>query len=317
MAAQQRRYATPTKIRFCSDDDEEEVEEEQCTRSPSLVGSEDEYADSCSTRKRSRPASSVKANRSSVTGRVWNEEEEITLLEHLIAKVTREQINNLFPNKEKEQIRRKIRHLREKFQKHKGGAKFTNLHHEKLYDLSNIVWGENTTTTTTNSDKEGGQEKDSMNVDDDVVGDEEDTVEINDDVILMGLDEYLARRSLHNISEELRRKLESKWRRLAYERARYDLAGCFAARVILASGLLPALHSLDIREGLTRAILPGMIFGDRMPRIGFTRVLEAWCRVPKSPREGRKVTGVKFRVKLARGNALMALHAAAGRVSSR
>ncbi|KAL6226007.1 hypothetical protein ACLB2K_004855 [Fragaria x ananassa] len=227
MAAQQRRYATPTKTRFCSDDDEEEVEEEQCTRSPSLVGSDDEYADSCSTRKRSRPASSVKANRSSVTGRVWNEEEEITLLEHLIAKVTREQINNLFPNKEKEQIRRKIRHLREKFQKHKGDAKFTNLHQEKLYDLSNMVWGENTTTTTTtttNSDKEGGQEKDSMNVDDDVVGDEEDTVEIIDDVILMGLDEYLARRSLHNISEELRRKLESKWRRLAYERARYDLA---------------------------------------------------------------------------------------------
>ncbi|KAL6134766.1 hypothetical protein ACLB2K_066994 [Fragaria x ananassa] len=39
--------------------------------------------------------------------------------------------------------------------------------------------------------------------------------------------------------------------------------GCFAARVILASGLLPALHSLDTREGLTMAILPGMIFGDR------------------------------------------------------
>ncbi|KAL6191517.1 hypothetical protein ACLB2K_037907 [Fragaria x ananassa] len=35
------------------------------------------------------------------------------------------------------------------------------------------------------------------------------------------------------------------------------------ARVILASGLLPALHSLDIREGLTRTILSGMTFGDR------------------------------------------------------
>ncbi|XP_004289459.1 PREDICTED: uncharacterized protein LOC101310359 [Fragaria vesca subsp. vesca] len=227
MAAQQRRYATPTEIQFCSDDDEEEVEEEQCTRSSSLVASDDEYADSCSTRKRSRSASSAKANRSSVVaGRVWNEKEEITLLGHLIAKVPREKINFLFPNKEKEQIRRKIRHLKEKFQKHKDGAKFINLHQEKLYDLSNKVWGENTTTTTTttSSDKEGGQEKDSMNVDDDVVGDEEDTVEINDDVILMGLDEYLARRSLHNISEELRRKLESKWRRLAYERARYGLA---------------------------------------------------------------------------------------------
>ncbi|KAL6199242.1 hypothetical protein ACLB2K_029028 [Fragaria x ananassa] len=26
------------------------------------------------------------------------------------------------------------------------------------------------------------------------------------------------------------------------------------------------------------------------------RVLEAWCQIPKSPREGREVTGVKFRV---------------------
>ena len=40
-----------------------------------------------------------------------------------------------------------------------------------------------------------------------------------------------------------------------------SLLGVFAARVILASGLLPALHSLDIREGL---ILSGMIFGDRV-----------------------------------------------------
>ncbi|KAL6124484.1 hypothetical protein ACLB2K_076996 [Fragaria x ananassa] len=32
-----------------------------------------------------------------------------------------------------------------------------------------------------------------------------------------------------------------------------------------------------------------------MPRIGFTRVREAWCRVPKSPRESREVTGVMFR----------------------
>ncbi|KAL6175992.1 hypothetical protein ACLB2K_052628 [Fragaria x ananassa] len=35
-----------------------------------------------------------------------------------------------------------------------------------------------------------------------------------------------------------------------------------------------------------------------MPRICFTRVLEAWCQVSKSPREGRKVTGVKYRVKV-------------------
>ncbi|KAL6223492.1 hypothetical protein ACLB2K_006878 [Fragaria x ananassa] len=33
--------------------------------------------------------------------------------------------------------------------------------------------------------------------------------------------------------------------------------GCFAARVTLASGLLPALHSLDAREGLARAISTG------------------------------------------------------------
>ncbi|KAL6211116.1 hypothetical protein ACLB2K_016344 [Fragaria x ananassa] len=39
--------------------------------------------------------------------------------------------------------------------------------------------------------------------------------------------------------------------------------GCFAARVGLTSGLLPALHSLDIHKGLTRGISPGMIFGDR------------------------------------------------------
>ncbi|KAL6189086.1 hypothetical protein ACLB2K_040476 [Fragaria x ananassa] len=44
--------------------------------------------------------------------------------------------------------------------------------------------------------------------------------------------------------------------------------GCFAARVILASGLLPALHSLDILKGLTRAISPGMIFGDRFALSG-------------------------------------------------
>ncbi|KAL6178396.1 hypothetical protein ACLB2K_049914 [Fragaria x ananassa] len=31
-----------------------------------------------------------------------------------------------------------------------------------------------------------------------------------------------------------------------------------------------------------------------MPRIGFTRVQEAWCRVPKSPRESREVTEVMF-----------------------
>ncbi|KAL6133557.1 hypothetical protein ACLB2K_065792 [Fragaria x ananassa] len=32
-----------------------------------------------------------------------------------------------------------------------------------------------------------------------------------------------------------------------------------------------------------------------MPRIGFTQVREAWCRVPKSPLESREVTGVMFR----------------------
>ncbi|KAL6185666.1 hypothetical protein ACLB2K_041796 [Fragaria x ananassa] len=34
--------------------------------------------------------------------------------------------------------------------------------------------------------------------------------------------------------------------------------GCFAVRVTLASGLLPALHSLDACEGLTRAISTGL-----------------------------------------------------------
>ncbi|KAL6223464.1 hypothetical protein ACLB2K_006851 [Fragaria x ananassa] len=34
-------------------------------------------------------------------------------------------------------------------------------------------------------------------------------------------------------------------------------------RVGLASGLLPDLYSLDIREGLAGAVSPGMIFGDR------------------------------------------------------
>ncbi|KAL6185450.1 hypothetical protein ACLB2K_041583 [Fragaria x ananassa] len=33
-------------------------------------------------------------------------------------------------------------------------------------------------------------------------------------------------------------------------------------KVILASGLLLAIHSLNIREGLTRAILSGTTFGD-------------------------------------------------------
>ncbi|KAL6180255.1 hypothetical protein ACLB2K_046920 [Fragaria x ananassa] len=36
--------------------------------------------------------------------------------------------------------------------------------------------------------------------------------------------------------------------------------GCFAARVTLASGLLPALHSLDACEGLTRAISTGYLY---------------------------------------------------------
>ena len=51
-----------------------------------------------------------------------------------------------------------------------------------------------------------------------------------------------------------------------------------------------------------------------MPMIGFTRVQEAWCRVPKSPRESREVTGgdvpetcwqeEKFNVALASQSAL-------------
>ncbi|KAL6192010.1 hypothetical protein ACLB2K_038397 [Fragaria x ananassa] len=39
-----------------------------------------------------------------------------------------------------------------------------------------------------------------------------------------------------------------------------------------------------------------------MPRIGFTRVREAWCRVPKSPRESREVTSVMFQKQVARRN---------------
>ncbi|KAL6142999.1 hypothetical protein ACLB2K_061274 [Fragaria x ananassa] len=44
-----------------------------------------------------------------------------------------------------------------------------------------------------------------------------------------------------------------------------------------------------------------------MPRIGFTRVQEAWCRVPKSPRESREVTGVMFRKPLGKKKSLMLL----------
>ncbi|KAL6143686.1 hypothetical protein ACLB2K_054381 [Fragaria x ananassa] len=116
-----------------------------------------------------------------------------------------------------------------------GSDEFTNLHQKRIYDSSKEVRDKITTTnpiaTRTTSTTKVGEEKNSMNVadvGDDVVDaagdDEEDMVEINDDVILMGLEEYLSRRSIHHISEELRRKLESKWRQLAYERAKYDLA---------------------------------------------------------------------------------------------
>ena len=44
-----------------------------------------------------------------------------------------------------------------------------------------------------------------------------------------------------------------------------------------------------------------------MPRIGFTRVREAWCRVPKSPRESREVTGVMFRKQVGDKKRLMLL----------
>ncbi|KAL6199189.1 hypothetical protein ACLB2K_028975 [Fragaria x ananassa] len=54
-------------------------------------------------------------------------------------------------------------------------------------------------------------------------------------------------------------------------------------RVILASGLLPALYSLDIREGLTRAILSGTTFGDRViaPYSRLSQVF--WLCTNKSP----------------------------------
>ncbi|KAL6199773.1 hypothetical protein ACLB2K_029556 [Fragaria x ananassa] len=51
--------------------------------------------------------------------------------------------------------------------------------------------------------------------------------------------------------------------------------GCFAARVILASGLLPAFHSLDTREGLTRAISTGMTLLLGPPGSGKTTLLKA------------------------------------------
>ncbi|KAL6141798.1 hypothetical protein ACLB2K_060085 [Fragaria x ananassa] len=44
-----------------------------------------------------------------------------------------------------------------------------------------------------------------------------------------------------------------------------------------------------------------------MPRIGFTRVQEAWCRVPKSPCESREVTGVMFRKPVGKKKSLMLL----------
>ncbi|KAL6210507.1 hypothetical protein ACLB2K_015739 [Fragaria x ananassa] len=44
-----------------------------------------------------------------------------------------------------------------------------------------------------------------------------------------------------------------------------------------------------------------------MPRIGFTQVQEAWCRVPKSPRESREVTGVMFRKPVGKKKSLMLL----------
>ncbi|KAL6137519.1 hypothetical protein ACLB2K_062811 [Fragaria x ananassa] len=56
--------------------------------------------------------------------------------------------------------------------------------------------------------------------------------------------------------------------------------GVFCRRVGLVGGLLSDLHFLDTREGLAGADSLGMISGGR-----------AWYRVPKSPREGREVTG--------------------------
>ncbi|KAL6141035.1 hypothetical protein ACLB2K_059326 [Fragaria x ananassa] len=44
-----------------------------------------------------------------------------------------------------------------------------------------------------------------------------------------------------------------------------------------------------------------------MPRIGFTRVQEAWCQVPKSPRESCEVTGVMFRKPVGKKKSLMLL----------
>ncbi|KAL6211995.1 hypothetical protein ACLB2K_017218 [Fragaria x ananassa] len=44
-----------------------------------------------------------------------------------------------------------------------------------------------------------------------------------------------------------------------------------------------------------------------MSRICFTWVQEAWCRVPKSPRESREVTGVMFRKPVGKKKSLMLL----------
>ncbi|KAL6198032.1 hypothetical protein ACLB2K_027824 [Fragaria x ananassa] len=44
-----------------------------------------------------------------------------------------------------------------------------------------------------------------------------------------------------------------------------------------------------------------------MPRIGFTRVQEAWCRVAKSPRESREMTGVMFQKPVGKKKSLMLL----------
>ncbi|XP_024190673.1 transcription factor STKL2-like [Rosa chinensis] len=239
--SQQYRYSSPpTALQFChSDSDDDDIdtkEDEQDNNSPSLVGSDMEYqcesdteSESADCSERKFQSSSTKANqkmKSSVRVRVWEEEEEITLLEGLISHKSGNfniEITKSLPNKSKTQIKDKVRRLKEKCQKWKAG-KFASPHEKRLHNLSKKIWEVDLTR--------GEHEKKSINAD--AVGDDkskttsdtEDMVHVNDDVIIKAFDEYLLRRSLKINEAEGKERLEllDKWRKVAYNEARQKLA---------------------------------------------------------------------------------------------
>lgn len=73
----------------------------------------------------------TKKIKSSVTPRVWDEEEEITLLESVISKRPKDEIDNLIFSDKKKEIKDKLRNLSENFQKYKDD-KFINLHLNRI-----------------------------------------------------------------------------------------------------------------------------------------------------------------------------------------